>query len=286
MHNALVDAMLASNCHIIATMRSKTEYVLEQNERGKTVPRKVGVAPVQRDGLEYEFDVVGDMNLDNELVISKTRCPKLTGVVISKPGNEIAETLKVWLTDGAPVILQDSTNPTPNASAETGTQALGNDQKQGVGATQTPKVDANVSNPANGQKTASDTLRPLNPSSLKNSLNKSALRRSSEKAQPEQMQHVAAVLDEILQGTDKRHELIAYLTDGQKSLKDLGPGMILALYGWLKPSYDRNAQKFNWDEMAAREATAAHVEALRANGAQTELFGEPDADLLHEVTNE
>lgn len=100
MHNALVDAMLQSKCHIIGTMRAKSEYVLETNERGKSVPKKVGMAPIQRDGLEYEFDVIADMDSDNNMLVSKTRCPALTGQVIAKPGAEVAEILKAWLTDG------------------------------------------------------------------------------------------------------------------------------------------------------------------------------------------
>lgn len=103
MHNALVDAMLQSRCHIIGTMRAKTEYVVEMNEKGKQTPRKVGLAPVQRDGLEYEFDVVADMNLDNDLIVSKTRCPAIAGQVISKPGKPLADTLHQWLTSGAPI---------------------------------------------------------------------------------------------------------------------------------------------------------------------------------------
>jgi hypothetical protein len=81
-------------------MRAKTEYVLEADAKGKMVPRKVGLAPVQRDGLEYEFDVVGDMTLDNELLVTKSRCEALTGQVISKPGAEIAATLRAWLGQG------------------------------------------------------------------------------------------------------------------------------------------------------------------------------------------
>lgn len=103
LHNSLVDAMLQSRCHIIVTMRAKTEYVLETNDKGKQVPRKVGMAPVQRDGLEYEFDVIADMDLDNNLIVSKSRCKVLTGAVIPKPGKEIADTLRAWLTDGAEV---------------------------------------------------------------------------------------------------------------------------------------------------------------------------------------
>ena len=100
-HNALVDAMLQSTAHVIATMRSKTEYVLE-TVNGKQVPRKVGMAPVQRDGMEYEFDVFGEMDQQNRLSITKTRCDTLNNAVIEKPGEDFAKTLMDWLSDGVP----------------------------------------------------------------------------------------------------------------------------------------------------------------------------------------
>lgn len=99
-HNALVDAMIGSRCHIIATMRTKQEYVLEENEKGKKVPRKIGMAPIQRDGMEYEFDVTADMNLDHDLIVSKTRCAQIDGYVGRKPGAEFAEILREWVTGG------------------------------------------------------------------------------------------------------------------------------------------------------------------------------------------
>jgi len=64
-HNALVDAMLSSPCHIIATMRAKQEYVLETNAKGKQEPKKVGMAPVQREGMEYEFTVMLDVDMNH-----------------------------------------------------------------------------------------------------------------------------------------------------------------------------------------------------------------------------
>lgn len=106
LHNALVDAMLTAPLHIIVTMRAKTEYVLEQVERNGrhiTEPRKVGMAPVQRDGIEYEFDVVGDMDVENNFAVSKTRCSALTGGVFNRPGEDLARVLKAWLTDGEPL---------------------------------------------------------------------------------------------------------------------------------------------------------------------------------------
>src|SRR5215467_9899167 len=50
-----------------------------------------------RDGIEYEFDVCGEMDQENTLVITKTRCPKLASGVFAKPGRELADTLKDWL---------------------------------------------------------------------------------------------------------------------------------------------------------------------------------------------
>lgn len=99
-HNALVEAILGYPGHVIATMRVKTEYVVETDSRGKAVPRKVGLAPVQRDGLEYEFDVVADMDPDNCMHVSKSRCPALAGAEVRKPGKAVAESLLAWLDDG------------------------------------------------------------------------------------------------------------------------------------------------------------------------------------------
>ena len=100
-HNALVEAMIGAKCHLIVTMRVKMEYVQERDDRGKTTIRKVGLQPVQRDGLEYEFDVVGDLTAENELVITKTRCPALKGQVYPTPGENIAAPLRAWLEGGA-----------------------------------------------------------------------------------------------------------------------------------------------------------------------------------------
>lgn len=119
LHNALVDAMLGTSMHLIVTLRSKQEYVQEKDDKGRTVIRKVGLAPVQRDGLEYEFDVYGDLTQDNDLIIGKTRCPDLAGQLISKPGKQVAETLLQWLTDGAPL------PPTPLSPPPTPTDGNG-----------------------------------------------------------------------------------------------------------------------------------------------------------------
>ena len=108
LHNKLVDAIVSAPMHVIVTMRTRTEYVVEKDERtGKSTPRKIGLQPVQRQGLEYEFDVVADLDLQNNLIVSKTRCPALNDQLFAKPGPEVAAILKTWLSDGEPVASQE-----------------------------------------------------------------------------------------------------------------------------------------------------------------------------------
>jgi hypothetical protein len=108
----LIDAMLRSKCHVLATMRSKVEYVLEKNDRGQNVPRKVGMAPVQRADIEFEFDIAGTMNSDNEMVIEKTRFRPWGGKVFPKPSAVEGRILRSWLDDGAPAPEQADPAPT------------------------------------------------------------------------------------------------------------------------------------------------------------------------------
>lgn len=96
-HQRLVEALLAAELHVIATMRSKQEYVLEKDSKGRMAPRKVGMAPIQRDGMEYEFDVFAEMDMQHRMLVSKSRCPDLADAVIEKPGADVARTLRTWL---------------------------------------------------------------------------------------------------------------------------------------------------------------------------------------------
>jgi len=103
LQNKLMDAIMGANLHVIATMRTKTEYIMEQGANGKTYPKKVGTAPIQREGVEFEFDIVGDMTIDNLLVISKTRMSDLSGLIIEKPDIKFGERIRDWLiAPGAP----------------------------------------------------------------------------------------------------------------------------------------------------------------------------------------
>lgn len=103
----MVDAFLALDCHVIVCMRSKMEYVLEEYTDSKgnkrTRPVKMGMAPVQRAGLEYEFTVVGDLDLEHRITFSKSRCDVLADKMIQPHREtEAAETFLKWLDDGEP----------------------------------------------------------------------------------------------------------------------------------------------------------------------------------------
>ena len=76
--NAFIQRILNSSCHVICTMRSKQEYVL--NERnGKMIPEKVGLKAVQRDNVDYEFTIVFDVNMKHYALASKDRTELFAG---------------------------------------------------------------------------------------------------------------------------------------------------------------------------------------------------------------
>lgn len=108
----MLDTIIHAQCHVVVTMRSKMEYVLEESvgSRGQkiTAPRKIGMAPEQRSGIEYEFTVVGDMDLEHRLVISKSRCSLIADVVapIGRSG-EVFERFRGWLDSGVERITEE-----------------------------------------------------------------------------------------------------------------------------------------------------------------------------------
>jgi len=79
-HNAFIHKILQSDCHVIATIRSKQDYVLSE-KNGKYVPEKVGLKGITRDGMDYEFTVVFDLDLKHNGTASKDR----TGLFMDKP---------------------------------------------------------------------------------------------------------------------------------------------------------------------------------------------------------
>lgn len=98
-HNQLVEAMLACKCHLIATVRAKQEYSQEKDDKGKTVVKKLGMAPVQREGMEYEFTVFLDLAMDHTATASKDRTSLFDGQFF-KVDKRVAKRLLEWLNTG------------------------------------------------------------------------------------------------------------------------------------------------------------------------------------------
>lgn len=96
--NNLVNTILSVNCHTIVTMRAKMAYAMEVNERGKTVPVKIGLAPVQRENTEYEFDIVFQLDRQHTATLSKdtTFLDSWSGVITPELGKQLGE----WLSQG------------------------------------------------------------------------------------------------------------------------------------------------------------------------------------------
>ena len=99
LQNMLVDALITSPAHIIATMRSKTDYVQSENERGRTEIRKVGLAPVQREGIDYEFGTVFDLSPNHMAIVSKDRTGIFDGNIF-EVNQDTGRVLRQWLEAG------------------------------------------------------------------------------------------------------------------------------------------------------------------------------------------
>ena len=108
-HNAFIQKLLLSPCHIISTIRTKTDYVMTE-KNGKQVPEKVGLKSVQRDGLDYEMTLVFELDIKNNATASKDR----TGLFFGKPEQKLSvETGKLiadWCNSGDPVSVDDMTD--------------------------------------------------------------------------------------------------------------------------------------------------------------------------------
>lgn len=99
LQNALINTLLSLPCHVIITMRAKTAYAMELNDRGKNVPVKIGLAPVQRENTEYEFDIV--LNLDRAHYATASKDTTFLDDFNAPITPEVGEKLRLWLDEGA-----------------------------------------------------------------------------------------------------------------------------------------------------------------------------------------
>lgn len=162
LHNQFVEAMLQSRIHIIATMRSKVEYAMEKDKDGSTKVKKLGMAPVQREGMDYEFTTVLDLSLEHVASCSKDRTSLFDGRYFT-PGPETGQVLKEWLEAGSEATTSSQAaelqaGSTGNVTSITDKQAAG----KGKGDAGMGKAKSEKEGPAKQRKTGKlHKLQPL-----------------------------------------------------------------------------------------------------------------------------
>lgn len=98
LQNEMIEALMAYPGHVVATMRASVKWVLVDK-----APVNMGVKAEQRKGIEFEFGVAAEMNVDNQLRFIKSRCPAFRGLELDRPDGavDIAKPYLDWLRDGA-----------------------------------------------------------------------------------------------------------------------------------------------------------------------------------------
>ena len=103
LQNKMIDNIMASKMHTICTFRQKMEYTQEKDEvTGRTVIVKQGVKPVQKDDLEYEFDITLKLNNDHTAEVIKNTVKFLEADVDKLPviTSEFGKVLGDYLNKG------------------------------------------------------------------------------------------------------------------------------------------------------------------------------------------
>lgn len=99
-HNAFIDAMLQSPCHIITTVRRKQDYEMSKDGAGKTTVTKLGLKEVTREGWEYELTVNLQLDLGHFATASKDRTGLFMGKPDFIPSVETGQTILDWCNSG------------------------------------------------------------------------------------------------------------------------------------------------------------------------------------------
>lgn len=104
LYEDFVDKLSSARVHIIATMRSKVEHIIIE-DGGKMQVKKVGMKAVQREGMDYEFDIV--FNLDRDSHEAKIEARAFGGDIsgldgkIMLPTRDLGKKLLKWLNTGS-----------------------------------------------------------------------------------------------------------------------------------------------------------------------------------------
>lgn len=107
MVHKMFEAIVAAPIHVLCTMRSHTEWEVENNDQGKKAPVKVGLKPIVMPDTDYEFDVICTMDPQNTMTVEARGVPDFSGLVVTKPTGETFNPYVNWLTEGEAVETED-----------------------------------------------------------------------------------------------------------------------------------------------------------------------------------
>jgi hypothetical protein len=119
-HEKFKQKLIQSPIHLIATMRSKQEYALQADDKGKMKPVKLGLAPIQRDGMDFEFSQVWDVQMDHKAMLSKNRTGLFESQLVDLADPKLANDLKAWLGSGK--VVENPTIPASTTMSMSGTE--------------------------------------------------------------------------------------------------------------------------------------------------------------------
>ena len=106
LQNKMVHALLGFPGHIIATMRTKTEWTINLDKNGKSSPTRVGLAPEQGKGIEYEFDMLMEISPEHTINVIKDRTGKFQDRIIQSPDEAFGAEILDWLNEGQPQVIE------------------------------------------------------------------------------------------------------------------------------------------------------------------------------------
>lgn len=95
----ILDAVLQSKIHVVCCLRSKMDHVIDKDNNGRATIKKVGMAPIMRDGIEYEFTTVFDCDMSHQASASKDRTGMFTDKIFQIT-EETGQSIAKWLSTG------------------------------------------------------------------------------------------------------------------------------------------------------------------------------------------
>ena len=106
LYQNLIDAIVNSSCHIISTLRSKTEYIMSERN-GKQIPQKIGTTPMMRDGYDFEQTVAFDLDQTHKAFCTKDRTTLFADKAPFVINQDTGKLLLQWCNSGDPVRVDE-----------------------------------------------------------------------------------------------------------------------------------------------------------------------------------